>query len=119
MLLRILYIDDDLDDHEIFGEVLKEINPDAKVTYLLNARNILDHLKPPLPNIIFLDYNLPIINGIECLKQIRSKKEYDDIPIIFYSIYSDKVMHAHENGANSFIVKQVKMDKIKNSILTM
>jgi len=119
MILRILYIDDDQDDHEIFEDALKEIHPDAKATYLLNAQNIQDDLKPPLPDIIFLDYNLPLVNGIECLKQIRSKREYDDIPIVFYSVHLDRAQDAYENGANSFIVKQVKMQKIKDSIHTI
>ena len=50
------------------------------------------------------------------MKQIRSNKEYDDIPIVFYSGYLDKIQQAYENGANYFIVKQVTTDKIKSSI---
>src|SRR5881398_3761 len=107
MILKILYIDDDTDDHEIFGEAVHEINPDMHVVYAKNGQDIDKHLNTASPDIIFLDYNLPLKNGIECLKQIRSSKEFDHIPIVFYSVYFDKIQEAYENGANYFIVKQI------------
>src|SRR5215831_20685945 len=119
MALSILFVDDDVDDYIIFEDTVKELIPDAKITYLKKGDEIDDYLEDPLPDIIFLDYNLPMTDGIECLKGIRKRKECDAIPVVFYSVYFDRVEQAAAHGANFFIVKQLRFDDIKSSIKTV
>src|SRR5215471_18742469 len=114
MIVNILYIDDDHDDYEVFSDVVKEINTNAIITFLNDSSEIEKYLVAPLPDIIFIDYNMPLMNGIECLKKIREKKECDHIPVIFYSVFDDKARQAYQNGANYFIVKQISAENTKN-----
>jgi CheY-like chemotaxis protein len=112
MIAHILFVDDDVENYEIFEETVKEINFAAKITNLKDGLSIEKYLKPP-PDIIFLDYNIPIVNGRDCLKKIRSSKEYENVPIVIYSVYFDKIPEAKKNGTNYFIVKQVKLEKLE------
>ncbi len=113
---RILLVDDDRDDYEIFSEIVHEINADTKVLYVQDADDIENFLVQPLPEIIVLDFNMPKLNGMECLKKIRANKAFDKIPVIIYSVFYDKVEEAYKNGANYFIVKQTSIDKMKKDI---
>lgn len=113
---RILLIDDDKDDYEIFSEIVHEISADTSVLYVQDGSDIEKILVPPLPEIILLDFNMPKVNGIECLKKIRSNKAFDKIPVIIYSAFYDKVDEAYANGANYFIAKQTSIDQMKNDI---
>jgi CheY-like chemotaxis protein len=118
-LCRILLVDEDSDDFVLFSEIVKELNPEARITYVQDSCDLEEYLKPPLPEIIFLDFNMPKVDGIECLKRIRGRKELEKIPVIVYSVYYDKVIDAHQNGANYFIVKQLSVSKVKGSIDAM
>jgi CheY-like chemotaxis protein len=119
MLSSILYVDDDEDDYEVFSEIVHEINPSAKVQFLHDSEKIDETLKSILPEIIFLDFNMPKVNGIECLKKIRLYKEFDKVPVILYSVYFDKIEDAFKNGANYFILKQWSVSSAKGIIRTM
>jgi CheY-like chemotaxis protein len=119
MLSYILYVDDDKDDYDVFSEVVQEINPSAVIHYLHDSEKIDEVLKITPPEIIFLDFNMPKVNGIECLKKIRAYKELDKIPVILYSVYFDKIEEAFRNGANYFILKQWSVSNAKGIIKTM
>jgi CheY-like chemotaxis protein len=119
MVSYILYVDDDKDDYDIFSEVVHEINPYANVMHLHDSEKIDDILKLNNPEIIFLDFNMPKVNGIECLKRIRAYKEFDKTPVILYSVYFDKIEDAFKNGANYFILKQWSVTNAKDIIKTM
>jgi DNA-binding NtrC family response regulator len=113
---RILLIDDDSDDYEIFSEIVHELDADTKVLYVQDADDIDNFLVSPLPEIIILDFNMPKLDGMECLKKIRSNKALDKIPVIIYSGFYDKVDEAYKNGANYFIAKQTSIDSMKKDI---
>ena len=119
MLSLILYVDDDKDDYDVFSEVVQEINPSAVIHYVHDSEKIDEALKAIQPEIIFLDFNMPKVNGIECLKRIRTYKELDKIPVILYSVYFDKIEDAFRNGANYFILKQWSVSNAKGIIKTM
>jgi CheY-like chemotaxis protein len=71
-----------------------------------------------VPDILFLDINMPVKNGIECLQLIRKESKYDKIPILIYSTSVNKVDidKAYQNGANYFIVKPNAIDDITSII---
>ena len=118
-LYRILFVDDDNDDYVLFSDIVKELNPDANVIYVQDPCDIDKFLTPPLPEIIFLDFNMPKVDGIECLKKIRANSVFNKIPIVVYSVYYDRVAEAYKYGANYFIVKQLSINKVKSSVGAM
>lgn len=87
---NILLIDDDSDDIEIFIEAINDLNDTIKCMAETNPIKALENLKSSekLPDLIFLDYNMPSMNGCEFLEKMREVKELRQIPVILYSNYS-------------------------------
>ncbi|HMJ46657.1 MAG TPA: response regulator [Ferruginibacter sp.] len=82
---HILIIDDDRDELSIFEGAFEALTFKTKCTYAEgceHALNILDYL---VPDIIFLDINMPRIDGLECLRRIRRRSHLFDVPVIMFS----------------------------------
>lgn len=83
-----LAIDDDIDDLDILRQAVKEV--DSRIFFIpkQNAREALEALKLmriPVPNLIYLDMNMPRLNGKECLIEIKKSKRLSSIPVVIYS----------------------------------
>jgi CheY-like chemotaxis protein len=112
MYKKILLIDDDVDEQFFFTEALKEINAPAKFFYADTAKEGIDLAKDLLPDFIFIDINMPAINGLECLDLIVDNKEDDKESqqqnIIIYSTTIDNAVryNALKKGARACLKKQ-------------
>jgi DNA-binding NarL/FixJ family response regulator len=104
-------IEDDADDQEIFINALLKINPAIKNISACNGKDALDKLRVAdvKPDIIFLDLNMPLMNGRDFLKAISGKEYYRQIPIIILSTSSDSdtIAETIQLGAKEFITKPV------------
>jgi CheY-like chemotaxis protein len=87
--MSVLFIDDDQEDFELFCEALKELMPDTHCLHKIDGKSALDYLlhQPvtDLPDCIFLDVNMPGMDGKECLERIKSVPNLKDIPVIMFS----------------------------------
>jgi CheY-like chemotaxis protein len=104
----ILYIDDDKDDREIFCEVLNAVDSKVDCVCRSNASDAIALLNGclTLPQYIFLDINMPGIDGIECLKKIRANARLFTIPVVIMSTSPHHpAMAAISNLNASFIRK--------------
>jgi CheY-like chemotaxis protein len=120
--ILITLADDDEDDRLFFIDAFEELKINTIVNTVNNGRellNFLDHPETILPNIIFLDLNMPILNGIECLKEIKLNSKFKDIVIAIYSTSSSDqdVEETFILGANIYIKKPSHFDDLKK-ILT-
>lgn len=89
---HILLIDDDKDELEIFTNALNRIPVDFVCTQVLNAEEAIQTLRHQTPDFIFIDYNMPLKNGIECLEDLKKIKELENTRFIIYSNFiSDEV----------------------------
>lgn len=88
--MSILYIDDDIEDIEIFHEAVKAVDPSIQYLSATSGKDALDILNATstLPNHIVLDINMPGMDGKLCLKEIRSEKRFDPINVVVYSTNS-------------------------------
>ena len=116
--LRVLLTDDDQDDRLIFKEVLDEMDKDITVEMMVDGKQLMHFLaneKNPLPHIIFLDLNMPNMNGIECLKEIRRQEKYSDISIAIYSTSTSEkdIDDTFHYGANIYITKPAAYHDLK------
>ncbi|WP_372752519.1 response regulator [Mariniflexile sp.] len=109
-IYNIVLVDDDEDDRMLFSEALEEISLKTSLSLFKHGQELLDYLFQPniqLPSLIFLDINMPIVNGMQCLTEIRSKPELKDLFIAMYSTSSsDKdIEESFQKGANIYINK--------------
>lgn len=119
MELIFLLIDDDADDSELFREALEETDPQITLLCAGNGEEALKRLKePPLPSLIFLDINMPRMNGWECLKRLKQIPEYKCIPVIMYSTSSHQreIDIAVDLGALSFFTKPHSYSELRKMI---
>jgi len=104
-----LIIDDDQDDREIFLAVLETIAPACQGITAVNGQDALDKLisKAVDPDIIFLDLNMPLMDGCQFLSAFKQVDFQKAIPIIVLTTSSDKTTRARtlELGATQFVTK--------------
>jgi DNA-binding NtrC family response regulator len=115
---HILLIDDDHDDCELFGEALHDYDPSLKLSCLNNSEDVIRSLDEKMPDMVFLDVNMPRKNGYECLKEIRQHDKYTDIPIIMYSNTgrAEDISNAYKTGASIFIQKPSTYQGLVNTL---
>ncbi|RZJ29762.1 MAG: response regulator [Flavobacterium sp.] len=116
--IEVLLVDDDADDRNTFNDALSELKIGTNLTLLADGRNLLDYLRNPdnkLPDILFLDLNMPYKSGVECLIEIRKYPEFSDLTVAIYSTSSsDKdVEDTFIHGANVYIKKPNNFAKLK------
>ncbi len=118
---KILIVDDDGDDREMFGEALAEVAPDSICYSAPNARKALSELENrniDIPDLIFLDINMPQMNGWQTLCQLKEAEPHKNIPVIMYSTstYPEDVEKAGRLGALCFFSKPSEFKLLKKSI---
>jgi CheY-like chemotaxis protein len=106
---KCLLIDDDSDDQQIFLGAVHEVSPTTRCSVISDAETALEILKDSvvLPDIIFLDINMPRMDGFEMIIQLKRDPRLAKIPVIFYSTTSDErqIAQATKLGATGFVTK--------------
>ena len=85
--MTILYIDDDSDDREFFREAVRYIDPAVTCHTAKDGIQGLEYLEEMIimPDFIFLDVNMPIMNGKQFLIEIKQRARLRSIPVVIYS----------------------------------
>jgi DNA-binding NtrC family response regulator len=86
--LSLLIVDDDPDDRIFFIEAAKEVDENIECMTASNGQKALDLLRnslSSLPDLIFLDIRMPLLNGKKCLLEIKNDERLKHIPVIIYS----------------------------------
>jgi CheY-like chemotaxis protein len=120
---KILLVDDDQEDQEIFEVVLSEIDDMVNFICAGTAEAALNTLKNSAekPDYIFLDLNLPLMNGFECLDVIKSNDRLQNIPVVIYSTSSrdTDIEKAKALGAAEYITKPNTFSELKIRLQTV
>lgn len=105
----VVLADDDADDRDLFSEALANSGTKVKMETARDGVELIELLrsKNKLPDLIFLDLNMPNKNGRDCLIEIRNSMELKHIPVVIYSTSSSlmDIDFTYENGANLFVSK--------------
>lgn len=115
---RVLLIDDDEDDCDIFNSAINELESGIDFFYDCDSEKALKRLSSdqhPVPDILFLDWNMPKITGMQCLTAIRKLPVFDTVPVIIYT--TSKAPKDREEagrlGATYFISKPASFNELK------
>lgn len=121
-IYNIILADDDEDDCSFFEEALAELSLETTLVTVNDGVQLMDFLTDKsvdnLPDVLFLDLNMPRKNGAECLTEIRQIDRLKDFPIIIFSTSLDReiVDVMYGKGATLYIRKPGDFSKLKNVI---
>ena len=129
--VNILLVDDDRDDHDFCRDALdtlKIIN--SNLTSVYDGREALDYLlkrsafslnRDPKPDLIILDLNMPIMDGWDCLKEIKKNEQLRDIPVYILSTSRSVTDQnkCQEMGCLGFFSKPPRIEELKKVLTTM
>lgn len=108
--IKIIFTDDDQDDCSLFADAMKDTGINHQLTIFNDGLQLLNYLNnedSEMPHILFLDLNMPFMNGFESLRKIRANEKFRDIPIAIYSTSASEKDQEDTfvSGANVYIKK--------------
>jgi CheY-like chemotaxis protein len=91
----ILHVDDDQDDRFLVSSILNSLDPSIKVLEAENGLKAIEILRKvkitgELPSLVILDYNMPLMNGMETYKEIRKHPELVSVPVVLLTTFSSR-----------------------------
>ncbi|WP_347049166.1 response regulator [Flavobacterium olei] len=117
MYRNIWLIDDDKDDGELFAEAVQSLNAGIRFRFESNPLQALELLQraESLPEIIFLDLNMPSINGQDLREKLQDHERFRDIPVVLYSSYSKAAAEQLSlvNDTDQFISKPGSFEALR------
>ena len=119
--MNCLFVDDDIDDQEIFSFAVRGLNKPVSLVTAgdgLEALEILKADKTFIPDCIFLDLNMPRMNGKECLPELRKLSWLKEVPIIIYTTSSEEKDKSETRrlGASDFMTKESSIEGLKTAL---
>ncbi len=118
---NILLAEDDSDDQYLFRYVLESLKFPFTLTIVTDGEELMELLTNktnPLPDILFLDLNMPRKNGAECLIEIKKLEHLRQLPIIICSTAREdnSTVLLHEHGAKYYLMKPDQLHQFKQLI---
>lgn len=108
--LLILLADDDQDDRFFFEKALKTLATPSTFTTMEDGEKLMTWLLKNtnnIPDVLFLDLNMPRKNGFECLLEIKKHPKLKNLPVIIYStsLHEEVATVLHSTGAHYYVKK--------------
>jgi CheY-like chemotaxis protein len=121
---HIVLAEDDKDHSILFQVMLKQVDPTKTLSVVHNGEELLEFLSQQIPDIVFLDLNMPCKNGLDCLKEIRQQESLKDLPVVVYSNSANMndIHKSYVHRADLYMVKPFDSYHLKHalqSILSM
>lgn len=117
---RLFLVDDDADEQWIFNTALNAVDPTIELSRAANGQDAIRQLasSSSQPDVIFLDLNMPVMNGLECLRRLKSDPGLSGIPTIMYSTTADPqtISQSRAMGAEDFITKPYNFEELVDAL---
>ena len=116
--IYVMLADDDENDRMFFIEAFEEIKMKTVVQTFKDGVELTNHLLMPeliIPHVLFLDLNMPLKGGMECLVEIRQNNRFKDMAIAIYSTSASEedIEDTFVKGANVYIKKPSDFNQLK------
>jgi DNA-binding NarL/FixJ family response regulator len=105
-----------VEDHDIVREGIKVLLESEKDAFVIgearNGEEALEKMRKSRPDVVLMDINMPVMNGIECTRQIR--REFPETKVLVLSMYDHEsyFIEMLESGANGYLVKNASRDEL-------
>lgn len=112
---KVLVVDDDPYELELMRTYL---DPVAEVTTALGGQRALECVQQQPVDLIFMDVNMPVMNGFKTLEQLRNLKECINVPVVFVTGQNDRysVMNSLYLGSDGYLLKPVKKEILHQKV---
>lgn len=119
--INILLADDDQADCLLFKDALEELPVSARLTIVHNGEQVIEELTKKgnkLPDVLFLDLNMPRKSGFASLGEIKRSSELQKLPVIIFSTASEQgtVKNVFRDAAHYYICKPADFSQLKKVI---
>ena len=117
--MQILNVDDDSDDREFFSDAIQVVDPEISCVLFENGEDLLSYLQEikTLPDYIFIDINMPMMNGYECAEEITSNYLAGETQIVMYSTAFNPIdREKFEKQGFKYVVKPNTLGALVQSI---
>lgn len=109
---RIFFVDDDEDDRDVFQMALKGLNIETDYVEAIDGQDALDKIHRAdfaVPDLIFVDLNMPRLNGLEFILKMKQMDQYKDVPTYVYTTSTSprERVNCLSSGASGYIIKHV------------
>ena len=117
MLMKALIVDDSLESRILLGKILTKAF-DAQIIEAVHGKDALEKLSTEKPDIVFLDYEMPVMDGKETLKAIRSIYEFRNLPVVIVTSHSEMVLVREllSYKVSAYLVKPLSADYVVKRI---
>lgn len=117
----ILLVDDDEEDQEFFIDAIREIDPLIQCSVAMDGEEAMRQLKGDAilkPDLMFIDMNMPKLNGKQVLRELRESGYLQDVPVIMYSTFfgPQDIQETTILGAVHHMVKATRFDDLRASL---
>lgn len=121
ILKKCFFIDDDEDDRDFFCTAVQTIDPSIECIFAKDGEQALKQLLNDItlvPDFIFIDMNMPMMDGKQCLTEIRKIERLDHVPSYIYSTSgSAKIINdVLTLGAKGFLIKPSSMGALEQML---
>jgi len=118
MPLKLMTVDDSRTIRRIVTTYAKELAPDVAIMEAANGQECIDKCKEELPDLIVLDVNMPVMNGEECLQNLRADERTKNIAVVMLTTESEKqlVVRLLQSGVQQFIIKPFEKDEFVKKV---
>ena len=118
--LNVFLADDDTDDCQFFREALEELPLSTNLTTFADGEQVMQYLNTAtaLPDVLFLDLNMPLKNGYQCLEEKKKNSKFKQLPVIIFSTFYEPTIadKLYKSGARYYICKPSDFTQLKDVI---
>lgn len=119
--INILLADDDSADCLLFKDALEELPVSANLTIVNNGEQLMEEISKKgstLPDVLFLDINMPRKNGLVALGEIKRSNALQNLPVIIFSTASEQetIKKVYRDAAHYYICKPVDFQQLKKVV---
>ncbi len=117
--ISILLVDDDVDDQQIFLLTMQDTGAGVECEFACDGIQALEKLGSYQPNLIFIDINMPKMNGMELLAELKQNPRLTQTPIYMYSTSDQReiVTRCMELGASGFMKKSPDIEELRREFI--
>lgn len=126
MSLQVLLADDDTDDRYFFEIILRAFPSPTQLVMVEDGEKLMRYLSENsknLPDVLFLDLNMPKKNGSECLSEIKGNPKLQRLPVIMYStsVHNDVADQLYAKGAHYYFRKtdMIEIQNVLHHVLSL